>query len=120
MPPRMKQQQQQQQRKGKNDPVYEQQQHQQQPHIIMSSSLPSSDIDVSSVTTQLTRYERTHVIGTRAEQIARGAQVFIGDSQADNLSVYEIAERELDEGKLPFIVVRKMPDGSVVHLRLSS
>ena len=73
----------------------------------------------TSVVAQLTRYELTKVIGTRAEQIARGAQVFIGDVPDNDMSFYDIAERELAEGKLPFIVARTMPDGNVIHLRLS-
>ena len=74
----------------------------------------------AAVAAQLTRYEKTKVIGTRAEQIARGAPVFIGDVLDEDMSFYDIAERELAEGKLPFIVARTMPDGSVSHMRLST
>ena len=35
-----------------------------------------------------------------------------------SLLVCEIAERELLAGKLPFIIVRHMPDGTTQHLRL--
>lgn len=75
---------------------------------------------------QLTRYERTQVIGIRAEQLARGAQPFVevappsldGDDDGEQVSMYSIAERELAAGRLPFIIVRHMPDGSTQHIRL--
>ena len=55
----------------------------------------------------LTKYEKPRLIGTRAEQIARGAPTFveIGDSK----SPIEIAEREFQEGKLPFKLNRRLP-----------
>ncbi len=73
---------------------------------------------------QLTRYERTQVIGIRAEQLARGALAFVevpipdGSANSPHVSMYDIAERELAAGRLPFIVVRHMPDGGTQHLRL--
>jgi DNA-directed RNA polymerase subunit K/omega len=65
----------------------------------------------------LTKYERTHVIGVRAEQLARGAQAFVDMPPAvrgasANAVYLAVAERELEEHKLPFKIVRKMPDGS--------
>jgi DNA-directed RNA polymerase subunit K/omega len=65
----------------------------------------------------LTKYERTHVIGIRAEQLARGAQAFVDlpppvHGMSANSVYFSIAERELDEHRLPFLIVRKMPDGS--------
>jgi DNA-directed RNA polymerase subunit K/omega len=76
---------------------------------------------MESVTTpfpkRLTKYERIQVIGMRSEQIARGAQIMVQREDAD--TPYEIAERELSSGVMPFVVVRRMPDGKAEYLRLS-
>ena len=85
-----------------------------------SSDGPTSVVNVEATGVPLTRYERTHVIGIRAEQLARGALAFVevpSDTER-SFSLYEIAERELAAGKLPFIVVRHMPDNSTKNLRL--
>jgi DNA-directed RNA polymerase I, II, and III subunit RPABC2 len=66
----------------------------------------------------LTVYERTKVLGTRANQIAEGARPFIvvPDHMTDPL---EIAKLELDQRRLPFIIKRPMPDGTFEYWRLS-
>jgi len=74
---------------------------------------------------RLTKYERTHVIGLRAEQLARGAQAFVdveatSSSTVDSDIFYNIAERELDQKKLPFIVVRQLVNGAQQKIRLAS
>lgn len=69
---------------------------------------------------QLTKYERTKVIGIRAEQLRHGSAPFVdpGDP-SDPSDPYEIAERELLTRRLPFILWRRMPDGTKVPLRLA-
>jgi DNA-directed RNA polymerase subunit K/omega len=75
-------------------------------------------------TLRLTKYERVHVVGMRAEQLARGMQAFVPlpepvrGASANDL-FYDIAERELDQNKLPFIVVRQLLDGTSMHIRTS-
>lgn len=64
----------------------------------------------------LTKYERTNIIGLRAEQLARGAQPFVDAS--DPFDPYEVAERELAMRRLPFIVVRPTPDGKTEQVRV--
>jgi DNA-directed RNA polymerase I, II, and III subunit RPABC2 len=66
----------------------------------------------------LTVYERTKVLGTRANQIADGARPFIvvPDHLTDPL---EIAKLELEQRRLPFIIKRPMPDGTFEYWRLS-
>jgi DNA-directed RNA polymerase I, II, and III subunit RPABC2 len=66
----------------------------------------------------LTVYERTKVLGTRANQIADGARPFIvvPDHMTDPL---EIAKLELEQRRLPFIIKRPMPDGTFEYWRLS-
>jgi DNA-directed RNA polymerase subunit K/omega len=68
----------------------------------------------------LTKYERTQVIGLRSEWLARGAQPFVEVDPRNGETVFEIAERELDARRLPFTVVRNMPDGKTEHLRLAA
>lgn len=73
----------------------------------------------------LTKYERTNVIGLRAEQLARGAQAFVPMPSAitgntANEVFYKIAEEELDQKRLPFTVIRQLIDGSSMRIHLSS
>lgn len=65
----------------------------------------------------MTKYEHAKIIGLRAEQIARGAQIFVSD-EGERFDPIAIALRELNAGVLPFIVVRKLPDGTEEHRRL--
>lgn len=65
----------------------------------------------------MTKYEHAKIIGIRAEQIARGAQPFVSDEE-ERFDPIAIAVRELNAGVLPFIIVRKLPDGTEEHRRL--
>jgi len=58
---------------------------------------------------QITKYEKTQLIGIRAQQLSTGALplVDIGDLS----DTVKIAEKELMERKLPLIVRRYMPNG---------
>ena len=67
--------------------------------------------------TMLTKYERTKVIGIRAEQLTRGAEAFV-DVDTKSFDPYEVAERELVQRKLPFIIVRHLPDGKTDNVKL--
>ena len=58
----------------------------------------------------LTRYERASIVGMRMEQLQRGAEPFVTVDEKDT-GVRDIAIRELEERKLPFLVARKLPDG---------
>jgi DNA-directed RNA polymerase I, II, and III subunit RPABC2 len=59
----------------------------------------------------LTKYERARILGQRAKQIESGAKplVKVPDNIIDG---YLIAELELREKKIPFIIKRPLPDGS--------
>ncbi len=66
----------------------------------------------------LTIYERTKIIGFRANQLSKGARPYI--MKPDHVTdVSEIARLELQARRLPFIVRRPMPDGSHEYWRLS-
>lgn len=66
----------------------------------------------------LTQYERTKIIGLRANQLSQGARPYIIVPEHVT-SVSEIARMELAERRLPFIIRRPMPDGSHEYWRLS-
>jgi DNA-directed RNA polymerase I, II, and III subunit RPABC2 len=66
----------------------------------------------------LTQYERTKIIGMRANQLSQGARPYIAIPEYMT-DVGEIARLELSERRLPFIISRPMPDGSHEYWRLS-
>ena len=59
----------------------------------------------------LTKYERARILGQRAKQINMGAQPFVKvpDNVIDGII---IAELELKEKKIPFIIKRPLPNGA--------
>ena len=65
----------------------------------------------------LTKYERARVIGLRISQLNEGARPFIR-LQHKIIDYHIIAEKELQEKKLPFIVMRPMPNGKKEYWRL--
>lgn len=69
----------------------------------------------------LTIYERTKILGTRANQIADGARPFINPAAipAHITQPLDIAKLELEQRLLPFIIERPMPDGTFEYWRLS-
>ena len=61
-----------------------------------------------------TKYEYTALIGTRAQQIAEGAKPLVsldGLLTSSPRFVWDVAEREINEKKLPFIIHRRFPNG---------
>jgi DNA-directed RNA polymerase I, II, and III subunit RPABC2 len=66
----------------------------------------------------LTLYERTKIIGLRANQISKGSVPFITVPEHIT-SVKDIARMELEQKRLPFIVKRPLPDGTFEYWRLS-
>jgi DNA-directed RNA polymerase I, II, and III subunit RPABC2 len=59
----------------------------------------------------LTKYERVHILGFRAKQLSLGAKPMI--KNVDNLNAKEIARLELINKKMPFLIKRDLPDGTV-------
>ena len=61
-----------------------------------------------------TKYEYTALIGTRAQEIADGAKPLVSLDGIVTYSprfVWEVAEKEVLEKKLPFIIHRRFPNG---------
>ena len=61
----------------------------------------------------LTKYEKARIIGARALQISKNSPILISNEQrGDETDPILIAEIELREKKIPFIIRRYLPDGS--------
>jgi DNA-directed RNA polymerase subunit K/omega len=60
---------------------------------------------------RITKFEKTKILSERATQLANGATPFVTGSFKN---VYEIAEAEFSQNKIPFIVKRK--NGNNVEL----
>lgn len=65
----------------------------------------------------LTKYERTRVIGQRAKQINSGAKAFIKVPE-NVIDGYLVAELELIQKRIPFIVRRPTPGGGCEYWNL--
>ena len=59
---------------------------------------------------KLTKYEKTKVLSDRASQIENGSKVFITNPEKYGNS-YLIAQKELEEKKIPFIIKRPYNNG---------
>lgn len=65
----------------------------------------------------LTKYEKTRILGLRITQLNEGARPLI-ETQNEILDNHIIAERELREKVLPFIIMRPLPNGKKEYWRL--
>lgn len=86
-----------------------------------ASSLPSmgDKVDTNHKTYPfLTQYERTKIIGMRANQISKGSVPFIAVPKYVT-DVREIARLELDQKRLPYIIKRPLPNGTYEYWRLA-
>ena len=66
----------------------------------------------------LTKYEKAKILGLRAKQINNGSHVFVSLSN-DIIDGYLIAELELQQRKIPFIIQRPMPNGGSEFWKVS-
>lgn len=66
----------------------------------------------------LTNFERTKIIGLRANQISKGSVPFIS-VPPHVTDVRDIARLELEQKRLPFIVKRPLPNGTFEYWRLN-
>lgn len=65
----------------------------------------------------LTKYEKARVLGQRAKQLETGARPFI-DVPPNIIDGYVIAEMELRQKKIPFIIKRPIPGGAFEYWNL--
>jgi len=88
--------------------------------MISSDFIQRDDVIESQKAPRITapyfsKYEYTALIGIRAQQLADGGTPFVNIQEFnrdDPRLIWNIAERELLEQKLPFVLRRKLPDGS--------
>jgi DNA-directed RNA polymerase subunit K/omega len=66
----------------------------------------------------LTNFERTKIIGLRANQISKGSVPFVSVPKHIT-DVRDIARLELEQKRLPFIVKRPLPNGQFEYWRLT-
>jgi DNA-directed RNA polymerase I, II, and III subunit RPABC2 len=62
-----------------------------------------------------TKYEYTTLLATRAQQLAEGGKPLVsldGLKTSDPLFVWNVAKREIEERKLPFLIRRTLPNGT--------
>jgi DNA-directed RNA polymerase I, II, and III subunit RPABC2 len=59
----------------------------------------------------LSKYEKTRVVGERAIQISMGAPPLVEVGNLEN--PVDIAEKELREKKIPYIIKRVLPNGLI-------
>ncbi len=69
----------------------------------------------------MTKYEKARIIGVRAVQISKNSPLYLtADSNSlMNWDPLTIAEKELSEKKIPFIIRRYLPDGSFEDWKIS-
>ncbi len=65
----------------------------------------------------LTNFEKTKIIGLRANQLSKGSSPFISVPKHIT-DVKDIARLELEQKRLPFIIKRPLPNGSFEYWRL--
>ena len=65
----------------------------------------------------MTKYERTRILGLRTTQINNGSEIFVNVDK-DVIDGYVIAEMELKEKKIPFIIRRPLPNGASEYWRV--
>ena len=62
-----------------------------------------------------TKYEYTTLVATRAQQLADGAKSLVelvGIKTSDPMFVWNVAKREVEQRKLPFVIRRQLPNGT--------
>jgi DNA-directed RNA polymerase I, II, and III subunit RPABC2 len=65
----------------------------------------------------MTKYEKVRILGTRATQISLGANPTVDIGNLTN--AMDIAKKELKEKTLPLVVVRNLPNGTVIEIPIS-
>ena len=66
----------------------------------------------------ITKYERAKILGVRTEQLNNNAVANV-DVPKHITNVRKIAELEFYQKKIPFMIRRRLPDGTYEHWRLS-
>ena len=71
---------------------------------------------MSNKIVKLTKYEKARVIGVRATHLENGAMPTIPTNGIDDVVI--LATKEYDAGRIPLIIIRKYPNGTIEEVRL--
>jgi DNA-directed RNA polymerase I, II, and III subunit RPABC2 len=66
----------------------------------------------------VSKFEKARILGVRAKQINNGASVMI-DVSEHVIDGYTIAQMEYEQKKIPFIVKRPLPNGTVEYWKFA-
>ena len=66
----------------------------------------------------MTKYEKTRILGLRLTQLNKGAKPFV-ETKNKIIDNNIIAQKELKEKKLPFIIMRPLPNGKREYWKLN-
>ena len=68
----------------------------------------------------MTKYEKTSIVGVRMEQLAYGAPSTLSTEQLKKFNnIKDIANEELHQKKIPFMLLRTLPNKSQEYWRIS-
>ena len=76
------------------------------------------DDELHQTIPMLSKFEKARVIGMRMKQLNAGADTFV-DVPLDMMNTRVIAEMELTQKKLPFIIRRPLPSGASEYWKVS-
>ena len=65
----------------------------------------------------LTKFEKARILGERAKQLNAGGKPFV-NVDASVIDGYLIAEKELEEKKIPFIIKRPLTNGGCEYWKI--
>lgn len=89
--------------------------------LLPLQQVPPSDKELDAHHTSqpfLSVYEKTKILGFRANQLAQGARPYVVVPEHVTATL-DIAKLELEQRRLPFIIKRPMPNGSFEYWRLN-
>ena len=67
---------------------------------------------------KMTKYEKTKIVGIRAQQLANGSKPRI-KVPVHVTDTIKIAELELENRRIPFIIKRSLPSGSIEYWKIN-
>jgi|SRR3989344_1003891 len=82
------------------------------------SDIPEIEVQPTS-SCVLTKYERARIIGVRRTQLIRGAPPLV-DIPEGLINIEDLAELELQAGRLPMIIIRPHPNGKKTKISVSN
>lgn len=66
----------------------------------------------------LSKYEKVKIVGLRSEQLQRGADPYVPVDTSKPFNPREVANEELRQRKIPFMIKRTLPNGVDEYWRL--